>query len=98
ERARRGRRGGGGRGGGGGESGTAVAGLIVGVFALLTSCCPVTGIGLGILAMVLGAVGKKDPGSSGAGTAAAVLGSIAFLISAGLIVFWVAVGGANQFG
>ena len=79
-------------------SGTAVAGVIVGVFALLTSCCPVSGIGLGIVAMVLGAVGKKNPGSSGAATAAALLGSIAFLISVGLIAFWFALGGANRFG
>jgi len=76
-------------GGNGGASGTAVAGLIVGILALLTSCCPLTGIGLGILAMVLGAVGKNHPNSSGTGAAATVLGSIAFVISVGLIVWLV---------
>ena len=86
-----------GRRGGDSASGTAVAGVVVGVLALLTSCCPVSGIGLGIVAMVLGAVGRKSPGSSGAATAAALLGSIAFLISVGLLAFWFALG-ANQFG
>ena len=79
-------------------TGTAVVGLVVGVFALLTSCCPVTGIVLGILAMVLGAVGKKSPDVSGAATAAAVLGSIAFVISAGLAVWLFAAGGWNRIG
>jgi hypothetical protein len=76
---------GGGRGSG--ASGTAVAGLIVGVLALLTSCCPLTGIGLGVLAMVLGAAGKKHPGGAGTGAAATVLGSIALVISVGVIVW-----------
>jgi hypothetical protein len=84
------------RAGGGGMSGAAVIGLIAGIFALLTSCCPATGILLGILAMVLGALGKRQPESAGTGTAAVVLGSIAFLISAGVLVWAFAAGGWVQ--
>jgi hypothetical protein len=75
---------------GGGAGGTAVVGLTVGILALLTSCCPLTGIGLGVLAMVLGSAAKKYPDGSGAGTAATVLGSIAFVISVGLIIWVIA--------
>src|SRR6187401_201743 len=42
------------RRGAGGGGGTAMVGVTVGILALLTSCCPLTGIGLGVLAMVLG--------------------------------------------
>ena len=53
--------------GGGGASGIAVVGLIFGVIAF---CCPVTGIPLGILAMVFGGIGKRSPGGRVIGTAA----------------------------
>jgi|SRR5262245_48336245 len=84
--------------GGGGASGAAVLGLIFGVLGLLTSCCPVSGIVLGVLAMVLGTVGKRNADGAGAATAAAVLGSIAFLISAGLLVWLFAGGGWGRLG
>jgi hypothetical protein len=81
-----------------GASGAAIVGVIFGVVALLTSCCPVLGLPLGIVAMVLGSIGKRSPGSSGAGTAAAVLGSIAFLISAAALVWFLAAGGMARIG
>ena len=58
--------------------------LVVGVLALLTSCCPLTGVAFGITAMVLGSSAKRYAGPSGAATAATVLGSLACLISAQL--------------
>lgn len=76
----------------GGASGAAVAGLILGVIALLSSCCPFTGIGFGVLAIILGALGKNRPSGSGAATAAIALGILAFLISTGVLVFWFALG------
>src|SRR5262245_14563996 len=74
---------------------TAVAGLAIGVLALLTACCPLSGIAFGILAMVLGGMSKRQSGGSGAASAATVLGSIALAISAGLLVWLVGLGGIN---
>ncbi len=73
-------------------SGTAVVALVVGVLALLTSCCPFTGVAFGIAAMVLGSSAKRYSGPSGAATAATVLGSVACLISLGFVAWLVAVG------
>jgi len=73
-------------------SGTAVAALIVGVLALVTSCCPLTGVTFGITAMVLGSSAKKYSGPSGPATAAAVLGSVACLISLGFVAWLIAFG------
>jgi hypothetical protein len=78
--------------GAGPASGTAVAALIVGVLALVTACCPVTGIAFGITAMVLGSSAKRYSGPSGAATAATVLGSVACLISLAFVVWLIAVG------
>lgn len=73
-------------------SGTAVAALVVGVLALLTSCCVFSGVPLGVTAMVLGSSAKKNTGPSGAATAATVLGSVACLISLGFVAWLIAVG------
>ena len=73
-------------------SGTAVAALIVGVLALVTACCPVTGVAFGITAMVLGSSAKRYSGPSGAATAAAVLGSVACLISLAFVAWLIAAG------
>jgi hypothetical protein len=81
-----------------GADGTAVAGLVVGVLALLTACCPLSGIGFGLVAMVLGGMSKRQSGGSGAAAAATVLGSIALVISAGLLVWLVGLGGINRLG
>jgi hypothetical protein len=87
------------RGGGPvGADGTAVAGLVVGVLALLTACCPLSGIAFGILAMVLGGMSKRYAGPSGSASAATVLGSIAFVISIGLLVWLLGLGGFNRLG
>lgn len=80
---------------GGGASGIAVVGLIFGVLAL---CCPLTGIPLGILAVIFGLIAKRSPGSHGIGTAAIVLGSIAFLISAASFVWLFAADGWGRIG
>lgn len=80
---------------GDGASGIAVVGLIFGVIAL---CCPFTGIPLGILAMIFGSIGKRSPGSHGIGTAAIVLGSVGFLISAGIVVWLFAADGWGRIG
>jgi hypothetical protein len=73
-------------------NGTAIAALIVGVLALVTSCCPLTGVTFGIAAMVLGSSAKRFSGPSGAATAAAVLGSVACLISLGFVAWLIAFG------
>jgi len=78
--------------GAGPASGTAVAALIVGVLALVTACCPLTGVAFGITAMVLGSSAKRYSGPSGAATAATVLGSVACLISLGFVAWLIAVG------
>ena len=69
-----------------------MAALIVGVLALLTSCCPLTGVAFGITAMVLGSSAKRYSGPSGAATAATVLGSVACLISLAFVAWLIAVG------
>jgi hypothetical protein len=87
------------RGRGGVDSGAATAGLILGIIALLTSCCPLTGIILGILAVVLGSMGRtQSGGESGTATAAFILGLLALVISVGLLILWMAGGGFNRFG
>ena len=73
-------------------SGTAVVALVVGVLALLTSCCVFSGVPLGVTAMVLGSSAKRNTGPSGAATAATVLGSVACLISLGFVAWLIAVG------
>lgn len=75
-----------------GASGGAVAALIVGVLALLTSCCPFSGVAFGVTAMVLGSAAKRNSGPSGAATAATVLGSLACLFSLGFVAWLIAVG------
>jgi hypothetical protein len=70
----------------------AVAALIVGVLALLTSCCPFSGVAFGVTAMVLGSAAKRNSGPSGAATAAAVLGSLACLISLSFVAWLIAFG------
>jgi hypothetical protein len=72
--------------------GTAVAALVVGVLALLTSCCPFSGVAFGVTAMVLGSSAKRNSGPSGAATAATVLGSLACLISLGFVAWLIAFG------
>jgi hypothetical protein len=62
------------------------------VLALVTSCCPLTGVTFGIAAMVLGSSAKRFSGPSGAATAAAVLGSVACLISLGFVAWLIAFG------
>jgi hypothetical protein len=84
--------------GAGSASGTAVAALIVGVLALVTACCPLTGVAFGITAMVLGSSAKRYSGPSGAATAATVLGSVACLISLAFVAWMIAIairGGGN---
>jgi hypothetical protein len=75
-----------------GTSGGAVAALIVGVLALLTSCCPFSGVAFGVTAMVLGSAAKRSSGPSGAATAATVLGSLACLISLSFVAWLIAFG------
>jgi hypothetical protein len=74
-------------------NGTALAALIVGVLALVTSCCPLTGVAFGIAAIVLGSSARSSSGPSGAATAATVLGSVACLISLGFVAWLIAFGG-----
>ena len=62
------------------------------MLALLTSCCPLTGVAFGITAMVLGSSAKRYAGPSGAATAATVLGSLACLISLGFVAWLIAFG------
>jgi hypothetical protein len=84
--------------GGVAAGGTAAVGLIVGIVALVTACCPLTGIGFGVVVMVLGSIGKGHPSAAGTGRAASILGSIAFTISVGMIVLWFALGGRKFLG
>jgi hypothetical protein len=72
--------------------GTAVAALVVGVLALLTSCCPFSGVAFGVTAMVLGSTATRSSGPSGAATAATVLGSLACVISLGFVAWLIAFG------
>ena len=72
--------------------GTAVAALVVGVLALLTSCCPFSGVAFGVTALVLGSAAKRNSGPSGTATAATVLGSLACLISLGFVAWLIAFG------
>jgi hypothetical protein len=72
--------------------GTAVAALVVGVLALLTSCCPLSGVAFGVTAMVLGSAATRGSGPNGAATAATVLGSLACVISLGFVAWLIAFG------
>ena len=73
-------------------SGTAVVALVVGILALLTSCCPLTGVAFGVTAMALGSSARRFSGPSGAATAATVLGSVACLVSLGFVAWLIAIG------
>jgi hypothetical protein len=92
--------GGGGRPGGGtpGTDGVAVAALIVGILAILVSWIPVVGALAGIIALVLGLVGRsriKKSGANGNGMAVTGIatGAVAIAINVAIIAFFVIAGG-----
>ena len=71
--------------------GLAIAALIVGIFALLFSWTLVGGILLGLIAIVLGAIGsskakKGTAGGRGMAITGLVLGALGLLIAVGIIV------------
>ncbi len=75
----------------------AVAGLIIGIFALILSWTVIIGIVLGVLALIFGFLGKKkatvDPNAGGRGMSIAgiVLGFIGIAIAILVIVLLVTI-------
>jgi predicted Zn finger-like uncharacterized protein len=72
---------------GGSPSSVAVIGLIFGVLSLPGACCcPLVGIGLGLVGFVLGLISVKQPESHGLALSALITGSLGLLCSAGLVI------------
>ena len=69
-------------------SGLATAGMVCGivgiVFAVIPYCGTLVAVPLGLLAIVMGALGQKSPTHRGQGTAGLVLGIISIVLSLGL--------------
>lgn len=69
-------------------SGLAVAGMVCGivgiVFAVIPYCGTIVAVPLGLLAIVMGALGQKSATHRGQGTAGLVLGIISIVLSLGL--------------
>jgi predicted Zn finger-like uncharacterized protein len=69
--------------------------LLVGLVALVGSCCVPFGIVLGITAMVLAGKARSDPVGRPMAIIGSILGSLAVLLSIGFAV-WLFQGGFNQ--
>jgi hypothetical protein len=70
-----------------GSNGMAIGGLVTAIAGfVLAWFIPIVGIVLGIVAVVLGALGRKQPVQSGMATAAVVTGVVAVVAS---VVSWV---------
>lgn len=62
------------------DGGTAATfALVLGIAAIVTACCPLTGIVFGIVAIVCGSIGAKNPGTKALAVTGTVLGSIGLL-------------------
>jgi serine/threonine protein kinase len=85
------------------SSGAALASLITGIIGLFLSWIPFLGFFLGLISIILGAVGQKDkqklPSSNkSSGIAGIVLGSITMIIGITFILlFFIGVAAANEF-
>jgi serine/threonine protein kinase len=85
------------------SSGAALASLITGIIGLFLSWIPFLGFFLGLLSIILGAVGQKDkqklPSSNkSSGIAGIVLGSITMIIGIiFILLFFISVAAANEF-
>jgi hypothetical protein len=70
-----------------GTNGMAIGGLVTAIAGfVLAWFIPIIGIVLGVVAVVLGALGRKQPVQTGMSTAAVVLGVVAVVAS---VVSWV---------
>lgn len=85
------------RTGGGGTSTAAVFGMLFGILSVLSICCALISIPMGITAIVLGSIGRSRSGSSGMATAASILGSIGLIISSLLFLWFLGMNGGRGF-
>jgi hypothetical protein len=73
-------------------SGLAIAGMVCGivgaVFAFIPACDLFIAVPLGVIAIIMGAIGMKSPTHKGMGIAGVVLGIVAVGLSIGLYI-WV---------
>lgn len=74
-----------------GGSGFGVASMVLGIIALVISCCAYISIPLAILAVILGAVGIKKNSGKGMAIAGLICGLISLIPS----IILIAVGGAT---
>jgi hypothetical protein len=70
--------------------------LITGLLALATSCCAPVGIGLGVVAMVCGGKGAKNPAGRAVAITGSVLGSLAVIASIGITIYLINAGVFNR--
>ena len=82
-----------------GGNGVAVAGMVLGIIAILTSCLPIVGLACGVVGLILSCIGmKKAAAVGGAGKGMAIAGLVCSII--GLLwgvfylIYWLVVGTA----
>jgi heme/copper-type cytochrome/quinol oxidase subunit 2 len=68
------------------NNGKATAALVLGIISLLGICVPIVGIILGIIAIVLASLAKKEGCVNGKQKAGLILGIIGIVIS---IIMWI---------
>jgi hypothetical protein len=71
-------------------NGLAIASMIVGIVSLPLILCWPIGVPLGITAIVLGAIGMRQPEGRGMGIAGLVTGIVTLVLFLGLLIFGVA--------
>ncbi|QJW93018.1 zinc ribbon domain-containing protein [Frigoriglobus tundricola] len=85
---------------GSGGDGAATASLILGIFALVLSCCWIFSLPLGLSATITGGLGLKSQNNRGSAVAGLILGIISMCVAVFFLFFFVvgnAAGNRGQF-